>query len=140
MGLLSMAGRRAHRRRRMFFILSHQGNDNVHGRMITTNDDRLADYAVSLRHHGVGSGLTQLVNLGNDWLMNEVTALLGIYQLRALETNLKQRNEIARRYAAALADSELIQLFRVLPISGIATTSTLSFCPRLSIGENLQKL
>ena len=85
------------------------------GGMITTDNDKLADYAVSLRHHGVGSGLTQIVNLGNDWLMSEVTAVLGIYQLRALETSLQKRNSIARRYSEALADAESLQLFRVPP-------------------------
>ena len=51
------------------------------GGMITTDDDQLADYAISLRHHG-GSNLNAenlnfIVNLGNDWLMDEISALLG---------------------------------------------------------------
>ncbi len=83
------------------------------GGMITTNNDELANFAVSLRHHGVGSGLNQIVNLGNDWLMNEVDAVLGFHQLSSLENNLKRRNEIAFRYSAAFADSELASTFKV---------------------------
>ena len=83
------------------------------GGMITTQDDALADYAVSLRHHGVGKDLNNIVNLGNDWLMSEITALLGIYQLKALEENIARRNEIAQRYANSLADIEGISLFQV---------------------------
>lgn len=81
------------------------------GGMITTNDDGLADYAISLRHHGVGKGLENIVNMGNDWLMDEISALLGIYQLKSLEENVTRRNEIAHRYAEYLRNIEDIGLF-----------------------------
>lgn len=83
------------------------------GGMITTNDSNLAEYAISLRHHGVGKDLNDIVNLGNDWLMDEISALLGIYQLRALEANIKRRNEIARSYVDALISTEGVELFKV---------------------------
>jgi perosamine synthetase len=83
------------------------------GGMITTDDDKLAEYAISLRHHGVGTGLTDIVNLGNDWLMDEISALLGTYQLRALESNLIRRNEIARKYADELDNYEGVRVFKV---------------------------
>lgn len=85
------------------------------GGMITTDDDGLADYAISLRHHGVGRGLNDVVNLGNDWIMSEVHALLGIYQLRALEANLRRRNEIAKRYANGLHEVRDLTVLRVPP-------------------------
>jgi len=85
------------------------------GGMITTNDDRLADYAYSLRHHGVGKDLNDIVNLGNDWLMSEIDALLGTYQLRLLEANLRRRNEIAQRYADGLNKIGGINVLRVAP-------------------------
>jgi len=91
------------------------------GGMLITDDDGLAEYAISLRHHGVGRylgvgrDLNDIVNLGNDWLMNEIGALLGIYQLRALEDNIKRRNEIARSYADALMIIEGIEPFKVPP-------------------------
>jgi perosamine synthetase len=83
------------------------------GGMITTDDDRLAEYAISLRHHGIGSGLTDIVNLGNDWLMDEISALLGIYQLKALESNIARRIAIATKYAEGLDNFGGIRLFKV---------------------------
>ena len=85
------------------------------GGMITTNDDGLAEYAISLRHHGVGRDLNNIVNLGNDWLMDEISALLGIYQLRTLDANIRRRNEIAQTYADALMNLESVKLFNVPP-------------------------
>lgn len=85
------------------------------GGMITTNDDGLADYAISLRHHGVGTALEDITNLGNDWLMDEISALLGIYQLKSLEANVNRRNEIAQKYDEYLKNIEEIGLFTVQP-------------------------
>ena len=39
------------------------------GGMITTNNPDLAEYARSLRHHGQGKSLEQIVNFGSDWCM-----------------------------------------------------------------------
>jgi perosamine synthetase len=83
------------------------------GGMLTTNDDKLADYARSLRHYGVGEGLQQIVNLGDDWLMDEISSLLGVYQLRSLEANISRRNEIARKYADALGNIKELEIYKV---------------------------
>jgi perosamine synthetase len=92
------------------------------GGMLTTNDDSLAEYAISLRHHGVGKKLSKIAtgsdlnaieNMGNDWLMDEISALLGIYQLKRLEANIQRRNEIAQMYAEGLKDLENVKLFTV---------------------------
>ena len=83
------------------------------GGMITTNDDKLAEYAISLRNYGVGGSLENVTKLGNDWLMDEISAVLGIYQLKALESNILRRNEIAIKYDNELAKIEYIKLFKV---------------------------
>jgi dTDP-4-amino-4,6-dideoxygalactose transaminase len=85
------------------------------GGMLTTNDEKLAEYAVSMRHYGVGKGLHHIINLGDDWLMDEISALLGIYQLKGLEDNVSRRNRIAEKYTAGLADCERAQGFKVPP-------------------------
>src|ERR1044072_9217722 len=41
------------------------------GGMITTDNAELAAYARSVRHHGQGESLESIVNLGNDWCMDE---------------------------------------------------------------------
>jgi len=81
------------------------------GGMLTTNDDNLAEYAISLRHHGVGRDLHDIINMGNDWLMDEISAVLGIHQLKNLETNVRRRNEIADRYENALVEFNGLKVF-----------------------------
>lgn len=107
------------------------------GGMLTTNDERLADFARSLRHYGVGAGLHHIVNLGDDWLMDEISALLGIYQLKALEANISRRNEIARRYAKALRDTKGIEL---LNVPGHIRHSYYKYAVRLSPDIDKRKL
>jgi dTDP-4-amino-4,6-dideoxygalactose transaminase len=97
------------------------------GGIITTNDTKLAEYAISVRHHGVGAVLNNvsigrdlnvIENLGNDWLMDEISALLGIHQLKTLEANIQRRNQIARIYTEGLVDfKEDVQPFNVPPHS-----------------------
>jgi perosamine synthetase len=70
------------------------------GGIITTNDDKLAQFAQSLRHHGREGDLH--VRLGYNWRMSEINAIVGIYQLRRLEENIDCRNEIAEKYTDGL--------------------------------------
>ncbi len=74
------------------------------GGMLTTNNKLLADYARSVRHHGVGSSLDDVVNLGNDWCMSEIHAVLGRSQLRRLEQNLEHRSRLIKQYRNGLKD------------------------------------
>jgi dTDP-4-amino-4,6-dideoxygalactose transaminase len=73
------------------------------GGMLTTDDAALADFARSLRHHGQGPSLEDIVNAGNDWLMDEVRAVLALSQVRRLDQFLDRRRAIARLYDGALA-------------------------------------
>ena len=82
------------------------------GGMITTNDHGLVKFAKSLRHHGQGESLEQITNLGNDWVMNELLAVLGIYQLKSLEENVNRRNEIAKRYDSEIEKLTGIKIFK----------------------------
>jgi dTDP-4-amino-4,6-dideoxygalactose transaminase len=68
------------------------------GGMITTNNEELTKFAKSVRHHGQGKSLVEIVNLGNDWVMDEVSAIIGLYQLKSLEEQIKLRNNVAKRY------------------------------------------
>jgi perosamine synthetase len=83
------------------------------GGMLTTNNDSLYEYALSMRHYGVGKGLHNIVNLGDDCLMDEISALLGIYQLQSLERNIIRRNQIANIYSEVLRDFAGINIFNV---------------------------
>ena len=68
------------------------------GGVITTNEDALHDFAKSCRHHGQGESLENIINFGNNWLMDEIRAILGIYQLKKLENYIKKRNTLAKMY------------------------------------------
>lgn len=74
------------------------------GGMITTDNAELADYARSLRHHGQGEGgLEDIVNFGNDWCMDELSAVLGIYQLKRLGQNVEHRRQVVEWYREELS-------------------------------------
>ena len=74
------------------------------GGMITTDNDALAGYARSLRHHGQGKGgLEDIVNLGNDWCMDELSAVAGIYQLKRLDQNVEHRRQLVAWYSEELS-------------------------------------
>lgn len=83
------------------------------GGMITTNDKGLAEFAKSARHHGQGKTLDEIKNFGNNWLIDEVSAVLGIYQLKQLEESVKQRNKIAQRYMKGIDEIDEINYFSV---------------------------
>lgn len=68
------------------------------GGMITTSDDDLTEFAKSVRHHGQGSSLEEIINLGNDWVMDEISSVIGIHQLNKIEEIIKLRNSIAGIY------------------------------------------
>lgn len=85
------------------------------GGMITTNDSDLTDYAKSVRHHGQGKSLEDIKMLGNDWCMDEISAILGTYQLKGLEESIKRRNEIAKSYTKGVKKIKNITSFPVPP-------------------------
>jgi len=74
------------------------------GGMLTTSNKQLADYARSVRHHGVGNSLDDVVNLGNDWCMSEIHAVLGRSQLKRLEQSIEHRNRLIIRYRNGLKE------------------------------------
>jgi dTDP-4-amino-4,6-dideoxygalactose transaminase len=80
------------------------------GGMITTGNAELAAFARSLRHHGQGTGLEDIVNLGNDWCMDELSAVLGIYQLKRLEQSVEHRRQLVEWYRRELAGDEWLTI------------------------------
>ncbi|MGA2462605.1 MAG: DegT/DnrJ/EryC1/StrS family aminotransferase [Candidatus Bathyarchaeia archaeon] len=69
------------------------------GGMITTDSKDLADTADILRDQGKESYTSnRIVKLGYNWRMPEISAALGILQLRRLSEFIQKRNAIARTY------------------------------------------
>ncbi len=79
------------------------------GGMITTNDDDLAAYARSMRHHGQGRTLQEIIHEGNDWVLDEVRAVLLQQQLRRLDEFVAKRRAVAARYRERLTEHPSIR-------------------------------
>jgi dTDP-4-amino-4,6-dideoxygalactose transaminase len=69
------------------------------GGMITTNSDEVAEKAMILRDQGKESFTSNMiVELGYNWRMDEISAAMGLVQLKRLNEVIERRNMIARIY------------------------------------------
>ncbi|MFO0549224.1 MAG: DegT/DnrJ/EryC1/StrS family aminotransferase [Polyangiaceae bacterium] len=80
------------------------------GGVVTANDESVAALARSLRHHGQGASLEEIVHAGNDWMLDEVRAVLAFEQLRRLDDFLGVRRRIAARYDGLLKSDARVTL------------------------------
>jgi dTDP-4-amino-4,6-dideoxygalactose transaminase len=76
------------------------------GGIVTTNDDRLADWIRLYRNHGMRERHHHEI-LGYNFRLTDISAAIGLVQLDKLEANTARRQAIARRYGEALADLPL---------------------------------
>ena len=83
------------------------------GGMLVTNDSKLADYATLYSYYGSGPGKTQFVNLGRHMLLPEISAILGIYQMKRIEEFIAKRNQIATIYNEAFGQINELDTVRV---------------------------
>lgn len=81
------------------------------GGMITTDDHKLAHMARVIRAHGMDKELGQAVRLGYNWRMHELSAVVGLHQLRQLESFIKKRGEIAKKYKIGLKKIDGVKSF-----------------------------
>jgi dTDP-4-amino-4,6-dideoxygalactose transaminase len=82
------------------------------GGMITTNNDDLAEKARILRDQGKENFNSNIiVELGYNWRLPEISAAIGLTQLRRLPEIIEKRNKIARYY-----DKELEKISGVAPL------------------------
>jgi dTDP-4-amino-4,6-dideoxygalactose transaminase len=68
------------------------------GGMLVTNDAKMSEEARRFRFYGCGRNNAEFVNLGRHMILPEVSAILGIYQLKRAEEFIAKRNEIACIY------------------------------------------
>ncbi len=72
------------------------------GAMLITANAELGEFAKRYRFYGSGVGKTNFVDLGRHMVLPEISAILGIYQLKRLDEFIIRRNEIAAQYDKAL--------------------------------------
>lgn len=68
------------------------------GGMLVTNSNELAEFARLFGYYGSGRGKTNFVNLGRHMMMPEISAILGISQMKRVEDFIYRRNQIANIY------------------------------------------
>lgn len=107
------------------------------GGMIVTNDKGLADFARSVRLHGAGKQLSEIVNLGNDWFMDEVRCALGINQLEDLKYFIKKRRQIAQIYDDLLMTTGYLTKF---PVDRLSFHSYYKYPVQVASGIDVAKL
>ncbi len=73
------------------------------GGMLVTNNSEMGEFAKRFSFYGSGAGKTNFVDLGRHMVLPEISAILGIYQLRRLEEFIARRNAIAKQFNNALA-------------------------------------
>jgi len=82
------------------------------GGMITTESDELASKARILRDQGKENFHSNIiVELGYNWRIDEISAAIGLVQLRRLTEIVEKRNEIAKYY-----DNELNKINGIKPL------------------------
>lgn len=82
------------------------------GGMITTNDEGIYHRALVFRDQGKAGFYANVhIELGNNWRMSEVHAVIGLSQLRRLEEFVKNRRRIAKVY-----DQGQEEIERLIPL------------------------
>jgi perosamine synthetase len=72
------------------------------GGMLVTNNAELSEFAKRFSYYGSGVGKTNFVDLGRHMVLPEISAILGISQLKRVEEFISRRNKIADAYNEAL--------------------------------------
>lgn len=73
------------------------------GGLITTDDDRVADWIRLYRNQGMRERYQHEI-LGYNFRLSDIAAAIGLCQLDKLERNTTRRREVAARYDEAFAD------------------------------------
>lgn len=85
------------------------------GGMVVTNNEKIANKVKIIRDQAKikkGNYQNYHEELGYNWRMTEVQALMGIAQLDMLEEFIKRRNEIAKIYDSELKDIDKLSILK----------------------------
>ena len=109
------------------------------GGMIVTDDATLADLCRSLRNQGRGEMGSWLHHerLGFNYRMDELSAALGVSQIRRLDLFLAKRAKVAQMYSDRLADIEWLRRPIVKPN---VSMSWFVYVITLAVGVNRQTI
>ena len=84
------------------------------GGMITTNSKELYGKAMQLRDRGKPEFNSNIsICMGSSWRMSEVHAIIGLHQLKRLNSFIKKRREIATKYDNILTKLKWIKPLKI---------------------------
>jgi dTDP-4-amino-4,6-dideoxygalactose transaminase len=86
-----------------FSLYATKNMTTAEGGLVTTDDDRLADWLRVYRNQGMRARY-QFEMLGFNFRMTDLAAAIGLVQLGKLARNTQRRRSIAARYDKAFAD------------------------------------
>jgi perosamine synthetase len=101
------------------------------GGMVVTNNDKLADLAVSMRNQGRDEGMGWLAHsrLGYNYRLSDINCALGLAQLRRIDEIIAKRKKVAEVYQQQL--SEIDELILPPMGSGVLERSWFVYVVRL---------
>jgi perosamine synthetase len=85
------------------------------GGMLITDNSELAEYARKFLYYGSGPGKTNFVNLGRHMMLPEISAILGVYQIKRVEEFIAKRNHIAKIYNETLDGNAAVKTVKCSP-------------------------
>ena len=88
------------------------------GGIITTNNTNLAKKIFSIRNHGKHLKENKIINIGNNFRLPEISALMGTYQYKRLGQFIKHRRKIASIYRKELSVMKHLRLIDPSPHLG----------------------
>jgi dTDP-4-amino-4,6-dideoxygalactose transaminase len=84
------------------------------GGMVTTDSEEIAEKALILRDQGKENFNSNIiVELGYNWRMDEISAAIGLVQIKRLPEIIRKRNNVARLYDEKLSNIKGIKAQRV---------------------------
>jgi perosamine synthetase len=84
------------------------------GGVITSNRDDVADFAKVLRDQGkAGPDSSDIVELGYNWRMSELSAAVGLAQVSRLKEIVSRRGKVATTYDGALNDLRGLRIQKI---------------------------
>ncbi len=116
------------------------------GGMITTDDSNISDIARSYRNHGAAPDNSMYERVSTNWRMTEISAVIGLSQLRHLDEFITKRNVIADsptvhflRFAASGSSLKIPEESIVIGITSFCWTEKLiEQSWQMCFGENLE--
>ncbi len=92
-----------------FSMFANKNITTGEGGFITTNDDTVADLCRCIRNQGQAERYHHVM-IGHNYRMTDVTAAIGIPQLKRIEHIMHEKNKIAQQYNEAFKDHPLITI------------------------------